>query len=116
MAKPADIRTGMTVRDRDGERLGDIVAVDARGMTLEEGAPCGREHPLPWSEVTAIDGEDVYLGKDLASLPPSLPGNLKSRWADRLHWLGWGRPRRFVHELTGALKRATGSPSPRSDT
>ena len=98
MFNPADIQKGMTARDRDGENLGTITRVDAGGFFVEKGAFFTRECRLAFSDVTDIDGDDVYLREDLASLPAVRPevrearGDLPAR-----------TPVPLGHDLTGAL-------------
>ncbi|NNB89495.1 hypothetical protein HJC10_24965 [Corallococcus exiguus] len=104
MFKPTDIQRGMTVRDRDGEALGGIVAVDPRGFTIGTGRIFEREYPVRFSDVADLDGDDVYLRRDLASLPGAMlaEGALELEddhcHPDRAH-----RPVAYTHDLTGAL-------------
>jgi hypothetical protein len=106
--KPADIQRGMTVRDRDGESLGGVVAVDPRGFTIGKGRIFEREYPVRFSDVADLDGDDVYLRRDLASLPGAMlaKGVLdldeEDEDADEAP-LTERRPVAYTHDLTGAL-------------
>ncbi|MCP3059519.1 hypothetical protein LXT21_12105 [Myxococcus sp. K38C18041901] len=96
---PADIQKGMTARDRDGENLGFITAVDAAGFLIEKGSYFPRDYRVSFSDVTDIDRDDVYLREDLASLPGVRPDVLAARGevARRLP---------LQHDATGALGAA----------
>ncbi|MFB1480324.1 hypothetical protein [Corallococcus sp. RDP092CA] len=109
MFKPTDIQRGMTVRDRDGEALGGIVAVDPRGFTIGRGRILEREYPVRFSDVADLDGDDVYLRRDLASLPGAvlaegaldLDEETRQDREDATH--APHRPVAYTHDLTGAL-------------
>ncbi|WP_375742198.1 hypothetical protein NR800_23345 [Corallococcus interemptor] len=109
MFKPTDIQRGMVVRDRDGEALGGIVAVDPRGFTIGKGRIFEREYPVRFSEVDDLDGDDVYLRRDLASLPGAilaegaldLDDEARHAMEDASH--APHRPVVYTHDLTGAL-------------
>ncbi|WP_342376479.1 hypothetical protein NVS55_34945 [Myxococcus stipitatus] len=101
MFNPADIQKGMTTRDRDGENLGSILSVDAAGFLIEKGQFFPRDYRVSFSEVTDIDGDDVYLREDLASLPGVRPDVLAARGA-------LSRPAPLRHDLTGALGASSG--------
>ncbi|AFE07336.1 hypothetical protein COCOR_07122 [Corallococcus coralloides DSM 2259] len=106
MFKPTDIQRGMTVRDRDGEALGGIVAVDPRGFTIGKGRIFEREYPVRFSDVADLDGDDVYLRRDLASLPGAmLAEGALDLDDDSRHDLEHAphRPVAYTHDLTGAL-------------
>lgn len=103
MFKPADVQRGMTVRDRDGEALGGIVAVDPRGFTIGKGRVFGKEYPVRFSDVADLDGDDVYLRRDLAHLPGAV---LAEGGADEDAVEDTVKPQRpvaYTHDLTGAL-------------
>ncbi|NBD12497.1 MULTISPECIES: hypothetical protein [Corallococcus] len=107
MFKSTDIQRGMTVRDRDGEALGGIVAVDPRGFTIGKGRIFEREYPVRFSDVADLDGDDVYLRRDLASLPGALLTrgvlNLGEEEAGHEACPPSHRPVVYTHDLTGAL-------------
>ncbi|QAT88318.1 hypothetical protein EJ065_6793 [Corallococcus coralloides] len=106
MFKPTDIQRGMVVRDRDGEALGGIVAVDPRGFTIGKGRIFEREYPVRFCEVDDLDGDDVYLRRDLASLPGAVLAEGALDLDDEArHDLGTAphRPVAYTHDLTGAL-------------
>jgi hypothetical protein len=69
MFNPANIQTGMAVRDRDGEPVGRVIAVDTGGFLIEKGSLFLRDYRVAFSEVLDVDRDDVYLRQDLASLP-----------------------------------------------
>jgi hypothetical protein len=104
--KPTDIQRGMTVRDRDGEALGGVVAVDPRGFTIGRGRVFEQEYPVRFSDVEGLDGEDVYLRRDLAHLPGAVPTEDELD-DDDLHdgddRLEHHQPVAYTHDLTGAL-------------
>jgi len=69
MFNPANIQMGMVVRDRNGERLGTIIAVDAGGFFLGKGARFTRDLRVGFADVMDLDGDDVYLRETLSSMP-----------------------------------------------
>ncbi|MCP3139279.1 hypothetical protein [Pyxidicoccus xibeiensis] len=98
MFNPANIQMGMTARDRDGERLGTIIAVDAGGFFIGQGGLFTRDCRVAFSDVTDIDRDDVYLREPLARLPGVRPDALGAGHAPR--------PAPGValqHDLTGGL-------------
>lgn len=98
MFNPADIHTNMSVRDRDGERLGTVTAVDAGGFFIGKSSLFARDYRVAFSDVTDIDGDDVYLREDLASLPGvSAEFSARSRATTRQ------TPAPLEHDLTGGL-------------
>lgn len=101
MFNPADIQKGMTTRDRDGENLGSILSVDAAGFFIEKGQFFPRDYRVSFSEVTDIDGDDVYLREDLVSLPGVRPDVLAARGVS-------SRPLPLHHDATGALGASSG--------
>ncbi|RKH53478.1 hypothetical protein [Corallococcus llansteffanensis] len=105
MFKPTDVQRGMTVRDRDGEALGGIVAVDPRGFTIGKGRVFGKEYPVRFSDVADLDGDDVYLRRDLAHLPGAVlvEGEAEDAADDSADTLKPQRPVAYTHDLTGAL-------------
>jgi hypothetical protein len=105
MFNPADIQKGMTVRDRDGEKLGTIVKVDPRGFTIEKGVVFLREYPVGFSDVTDVDGDDVYLRRDVASLPDAalLESAGRSSSSSDVRRAGDTREVPLSHDLTGGL-------------
>ncbi|RKH00481.1 hypothetical protein D7V97_30275 [Corallococcus sp. CA053C] len=109
MFKPTDVQRGMTVRDRDGEALGGIVAVDPRGFTIGKGRVFEKEYPVRFSDVADLDGDDVYLRRDLAHLPGAVlvEGEADEDAPDAVEaaddTLKPQRPVAYTHDLTGAL-------------
>ncbi|RYZ42772.1 MAG: hypothetical protein EOO71_06595 [Myxococcaceae bacterium] len=101
MFKSTDIQRGMTVRDRDGEALGGVVAVDPRGFTIGKGRVFEKEYPVRFSDVADLDGEDVYLRRDLAHLPGAVLAEGGADEDDNA--LKSHRPVAYTHDLTGAL-------------
>lgn len=69
MFNPANIQTGMVVRDRDGERLGLISAVDAGGFFIGKGSRFSSDYRVAFSDVMDRDGDDLYLRDALTDLP-----------------------------------------------
>ncbi|RKH13646.1 hypothetical protein D7X74_21550 [Corallococcus sp. CA047B] len=101
MFKATDIQRGMTVRDRDGEALGGIVAVDPRGFTIGKGRVFEKEYPVRFCDVADLDGDDVYLRRDLAHLPGAVLAEGGADEDDSA--LKPHRPVAYTHDLTGAL-------------
>ncbi|WP_174257148.1 hypothetical protein [Myxococcus xanthus] len=98
MFNPADIQMGMTARDRDGEKVGTIIAADAAGFFIGRGRLFTRDCRLSFSDVADIDGEDVYLREELSHLPDLKPEALAP--ARRTSTTA-GLP--LQHDLTGGL-------------
>jgi hypothetical protein len=69
MFSPANIHMGMTARDRDGERLGTIIAVDAGGFFVGKGPLFARDLRVAFPDVMELDRDDVYLREDAAHIP-----------------------------------------------
>ncbi|WP_164015326.1 hypothetical protein [Pyxidicoccus trucidator] len=98
MFNPADIQMGMVARDRDGERLGTVIAVDAGGFFIGKGPFFARDLRVAFSEVLDLDGEDIYLREDVASLPGVNADVLSGARTDE------AAPDRVLHhDLTGGL-------------
>ncbi len=98
MFNPANIQMGMTARDRDGEKVGTIIAADAAGFFIGRGRLFTRDCRLSFSDVMDVDGEDVYLREELARLPDLRPEALAP--ARRTSTTA-GLP--LQHDLTGGL-------------
>ncbi|NMO20337.1 hypothetical protein HPC49_23160 [Pyxidicoccus fallax] len=94
MFNSANIQTGMVVRDRDGERLGTVSAVDAGGFFIGKGSHFLRDYRVAFSDVMDLDNDDLYLRDALADLPgPSTGMSVTARSEDRP----------LQHDLTGGL-------------
>ncbi|NOK05583.1 MULTISPECIES: hypothetical protein [Myxococcus] len=98
MFSPANIQMGMTARDRDGEKVGTIIAADSAGFFIGRGRLFTRDCRLSFSDVADIDGEDVYLREELSHLPDLKPEALAP--ARRTSTTA-GLP--LQHDLTGGL-------------
>ncbi|QDE86021.1 hypothetical protein BHS07_33330 [Myxococcus xanthus] len=98
MFNPANIQMGMTARDRDGEKVGTIIAADAAGFFIGRGRLFTRDCRMAFSDVADIDGEDVYLREELSHLPDLKPEALAP--ARRTSTTA-GLP--LQHDLTGGL-------------
>ncbi|NVJ04625.1 hypothetical protein HUW63_05115 [Myxococcus sp. AM001] len=98
MFNPANIQMGMTARDRDGEKVGTIIAADAAGFFIGRGRLFTRDCRRSFSDVADIDGEDVYLREELSHLPDLKPEALAP--ARRASTTA-GLP--LQHDLTGGL-------------
>jgi len=59
---------GMDVYGADGEKLGQIVAIDTNSIMVEKGFFFPKDYYIPRTAIASIDGENVYLlvGKDEA--------------------------------------------------
>ena len=98
MFNPASIQTGMVARDRDGERLGIISAVDAGGFFIGKGPHFLSDYRVAFSDVLDIDNDDVYLREAIANLSGSHTGTeFTARSATRTENLP------LQHDLTGGL-------------
>ncbi|MFP2930458.1 hypothetical protein ACLESO_35720 [Pyxidicoccus sp. 3LG] len=97
MFSPANIQVGMTVRDRDGERLGAIISVDAGGFFLEKGGLFTRDYRVAFSDVTDIDRDDVYLRESLEEMPGVRASALTERYGRSTQGVA------LQHDLTGGL-------------
>jgi hypothetical protein len=105
MFNPANIQMGMVVRDRDGERLGTVSAVDARGFFIGKGHHFSSDHRMAFSDVMDLDGDDIYLRESMASVPGAHAGTTVTA---RSTTVTTGRPmprdeRPMYHDLTGGL-------------
>ncbi|MFP2959288.1 hypothetical protein ACLEPN_15975 [Myxococcus sp. 1LA] len=98
MFNPANIQMGMTARDRDGEKVGTIIAADAAGFFIGRGRLFTRDCRMSFSDVTDVDGDDVYLREELSHLPDLKPEALAP--ARRTSTTA-GLP--LQHDLTGGL-------------
>jgi hypothetical protein len=101
MFNPANIQMGMVVRDRDGERLGTVSAVDAGGFFIGKGHPFASDHRLAFSDVMDLDGDDVYLRESAASLTG---GYTETTLTARATTVTAAEPP-LHHDLTGGLGR-----------
>ncbi len=105
MFNPANIQMGMTARDRDGERLGTIIAVDAGGFFIGRSGFFTRDYRVAFADVTDLDGDDVYLREAVSDLPGVNPEVLSG--ARR----GVAAPDQALqHDLTGGLGVAPKDP------
>ena len=76
MIDPGDIHEGMTVKDRDGRRLGTVSNVGDTHFELGQGSPARRDYMVRYHGVARVQGRDVYLSPARTPVPPedeSLP-------------------------------------------
>ncbi|MFP2908139.1 hypothetical protein ACLESD_24415, partial [Pyxidicoccus sp. 3LFB2] len=99
MFNPTNIHMGMSVRDSDGERLGTVIAVDAGGFFIGKGTLFTRDPRVAFSDVTDLDGDDVYLRHTLASMPGLLSPDARSAARTDVP----GSDGVLHHDLTGGL-------------
>lgn len=98
MFNPANIHTGMMVRDRDGETLGLVISVDAGGFFIGKSDYFARDKRVAFSDVMDLDGDDVYLREAVSDMPGVRPEALAGA---RGHREVTVRP--LSHDLTGGL-------------
>lgn len=98
MFNPANIHMGMTARDRDGEVVGTVIAVDAGGFFVGKSRYFTRDQRVAFSDVMDLDGDDVYLREAVSNLPGVNPEALSDERR------GGAAPERALqHDLTGGL-------------
>jgi hypothetical protein len=68
MFERSEIRQGMLVRSRDGERIGRVVEIADSGILVEQGYFFARDYRLPWREVGGIQGKELFLVRDREQL------------------------------------------------
>src|SRR5215203_6188128 len=61
MDNGTQIQTGMTVRDSDGEKVGNVVGFDGQYVVVEKGFFFPSDHYVPTSAVASIVEDEVYL-------------------------------------------------------
>lgn len=57
----AEVRTGMTAYDINGERLGIIEDIDDDGITIEKGRIFHRDVHVPYEEIEDVRADDVII-------------------------------------------------------
>jgi len=67
MFERSEIREGMLVRSRDGERIGRVVEIADSGILVERGF-FARDYRLPWREIAGIQGTELFLVRDREQL------------------------------------------------
>ena len=98
MFNPASIHMGMTARDRDGEVLGTIIAVDAGGFFIGRSGYFARDYRVAFTDVMDLDGNDVYLREAVSNMPGINREALSGARRDM------ATPERTLqHDLTGGL-------------
>lgn len=62
----SNIQPGMTVRDRDGHKLGHVILVDDEAFFVEKGLFFPRDYLCRFADVAEVRGDDVVLahGRD----------------------------------------------------
>ncbi|WP_205519608.1 hypothetical protein [Pyxidicoccus caerfyrddinensis] len=98
MFNPANIQMGMTARDRDGEVVGTVIAVDAGGFFVGKSRYFTRDLRVAFTDVMDLDGDDVYLREAVSNIP----GVNREALSDERR--GGAAPERaLAHDLTGGL-------------
>jgi len=64
MFQREQIRKGMEIRSRDGERLGQVRQIEAEGFTLEQGVVVSRDYWLLFEDIAAVQGDVLVLLRD----------------------------------------------------
>jgi len=64
MFQREQIREGMVVRSRDGERLGRVSRVEADGFVLEQGMLVQRDYRMTFVDIASIQGDTLVLLRD----------------------------------------------------
>lgn len=98
MFNPANIHMGMTARDRNGEVLGTVIAVDAGGFFIGRSSYFARDYRVAFTDVTDLDGNDVYLREVVSNMPGVNPEALSGARRDLA-----APERTLQHDLTGGL-------------
>ncbi len=70
MIDPGDIHEGMTVRDRQGRKLGTVANVGDTHFELGQGSPARRDYMVHFHGVERVQGLDVYLTTVPTRVPP----------------------------------------------
>lgn len=70
MINPGDIHEGMTVRDRDGRKLGTVANVGDTHFELGQGWPARRDYMVRFHGVERVQGRDVFLAPEHMPVPP----------------------------------------------
>jgi hypothetical protein len=70
MIDPGDIHEGMTVKDRDGRKLGTVSNVGDTHFELGQGSPARRDYMVHFHRVERVQGREVYLVATQSSVPP----------------------------------------------
>lgn len=61
MIDPGDLREGMTVRDRQGHKLGTVATLGPTHLELEQGWPARRDYAVSLHLVDRVEGQDIIL-------------------------------------------------------
>ncbi len=61
MIDPGELREGMTVRDREGRRLGTVANLGDVYFELEQGWPARRDFAVNYHLVERVQGQEVIL-------------------------------------------------------
>lgn len=79
MIDPGELREGMTVRDREGRRLGTVANLGDTYFELEQGWPARRDFAVNYHLVERVQGQDVFLqpgrGAHLPAEDDEAPGS-----------------------------------------
>ena len=59
----SEVAEGMIVRSSDGEKLGKVVACEARSFQLEKGFFFPREFTVKYEEITEMRGGEIILAR-----------------------------------------------------
>jgi hypothetical protein len=98
MFNPANIQMGMTARDRDGEVVGTVIAVDMGGFFVGKSSYFTRDQRMAFSDVMDLDGDDIYLREAVSNMPGVNPEALSDARRG-----GVAPERALQHDLTGGL-------------
>jgi len=84
MAQRMDVRVGMSVKSRDGHRLGKVIGLAGDAFIVEKGVFYATDYRVPFSSVETIDGDDIRLLLDRDYLHKASLGEILDA-SDRLH-------------------------------
>lgn len=70
MIDPGDIHEGMTVKDRDGRKLGTVSNVGDTHFELGQGSPARRDYMVHFHRVERVQGREVFLALVPSSVSP----------------------------------------------
>jgi hypothetical protein len=74
------VRTGMTVRDADGQRLGKVTRRDPWGFEVVKGFWSPSEWVIRWDEILDVRSGEVHVARSDRTLLELAEGKLPAFW------------------------------------
>jgi hypothetical protein len=68
MYQRTNIRRGMAVMSQDGVQMGRVIDMNADGIVVEKGQFFLRDFQVPFSDISAVRGDELVLVRDHAAL------------------------------------------------